>query len=171
MLRYGRDGHPGCRRRHHTGNTFRLSWGLAPMNILEALDDPNLLGASIRDPKSWKPWRAFLAAAFGLPMDDAAAELFRQCTGRAELPTAAFQFIWLVIGRRGGKIVHYGGDCGFPGLLQGLASIPIAGRAGCGPSRSGRSRTGEDPTPIHLRHSLAPLLANLVENRQPTRLS
>jgi hypothetical protein len=24
------------------------------MNILEALDDPNLLGASIRDPDSWK---------------------------------------------------------------------------------------------------------------------
>ena len=34
---------------------------------------------------------------------DGAAELFRQCTGRAVLPTSAFQFIWLVIGRRGGK--------------------------------------------------------------------
>ena len=33
------------------------------MNILEALDDRNLLGASIRDPNSWKPWRALLAAA------------------------------------------------------------------------------------------------------------
>jgi hypothetical protein len=38
------------------------------MNILEALDDANLLGASIRDPDSWKPWRALLAAAFGLPL-------------------------------------------------------------------------------------------------------
>ncbi len=73
------------------------------MNILDALDDKNLLGASIRDAESWKPWRAFLAAAFGLPMDDAAAELFKACTGRAELPTVAFAFIWLVIGRRGGK--------------------------------------------------------------------
>ena len=35
------------------------------MNILEALDDRNLLGASIRDPNSWKPWRALLAASFG----------------------------------------------------------------------------------------------------------
>jgi hypothetical protein len=35
------------------------------MNIIEAIDDPNLLGASIRDPDSWKPWRALLAAAFG----------------------------------------------------------------------------------------------------------
>jgi hypothetical protein len=33
------------------------------MNILEAIDDPNLLGASIRDPDAWKPWRALLTAA------------------------------------------------------------------------------------------------------------
>jgi len=52
------------------------------MNILAALDDRNLLGASIRDPDSWKPWRALLAAAFGLPIDQNQAELYRQCTGR-----------------------------------------------------------------------------------------
>ena len=39
------------------------------MNILAALADRNLLGASIRDAESWKPWRALLAAAFGLPLD------------------------------------------------------------------------------------------------------
>jgi hypothetical protein len=43
------------------------------MNILAAIDDPNLLGASIRDPDSWKPWRAALAAAFGLPLFSASA--------------------------------------------------------------------------------------------------
>jgi hypothetical protein len=42
------------------------------MDILAAIDDRNLLGASIRDPDSWKPWRALLAAAFG----------YRACTGR-----------------------------------------------------------------------------------------
>jgi hypothetical protein len=42
------------------------------MNILAALDDRNLLGASIRDAESWKPWRALLAAAFGLPLDPGA---------------------------------------------------------------------------------------------------
>jgi hypothetical protein len=35
------------------------------MHILAALDDRNLLGASIRDPDSWRPWRALLATAFG----------------------------------------------------------------------------------------------------------
>jgi hypothetical protein len=41
------------------------------MNIIEAVDDRNLLGASIRDPSSWEPWRALLAAAFGLPLSRA----------------------------------------------------------------------------------------------------
>jgi hypothetical protein len=73
------------------------------MDILAALDDRNLLGASIRDPDSWKPWRALLAAAFGLPLDPYHAELFRQCTGRAVPPAAPAAYLWLVIGRRGGK--------------------------------------------------------------------
>ncbi|ACK52000.1 conserved hypothetical protein [Methylocella silvestris BL2] len=73
------------------------------MNIIDAIDDPHLLGSAIRDHESWKPWRAMLAAVFGLPLDDYGAELFRQCTGRAEAQGAAFGFLWLVIGRRGGK--------------------------------------------------------------------
>jgi hypothetical protein len=73
------------------------------MNIIEAIDDPHLLGAAIRNAESWKPWRAFLAAAFGLPLDAYGAELFRQCTGRSELPSSPFSFAWLVCGRRGGK--------------------------------------------------------------------
>lgn len=72
-------------------------------DILAAIDDPALLGASIKDPVSWRPWRALLAAAFGLPMDDEAADLFRACTGRSALPTAPFEWLWLCIGRRGGK--------------------------------------------------------------------
>ncbi|VTZ28455.1 conserved hypothetical protein [Methylocella tundrae] len=73
------------------------------MNILEAIDDPHLLGSAIRDHESWKAWRALLAALFGLPLDDYGARLFRDCTGRAEAPVAAFGFLWLVCGRRGGK--------------------------------------------------------------------
>jgi hypothetical protein len=73
------------------------------MNILSALDDPNLLGGSIRNQESWKPWRALLAAAFGLPLDPYQAELFRQCTGRAVPPGAPAAYLWLCIGRRGGK--------------------------------------------------------------------
>ncbi len=38
------------------------------MNIIEAIDGPNLLGASTRDAESWKPWRALLTVAFGLSL-------------------------------------------------------------------------------------------------------
>ena len=58
------------------------------MNIIEALDDRNLLGASIRDPGSWRSWRALLTAAFGLPLDQDQLALYRQCTGRTVPPGA-----------------------------------------------------------------------------------
>jgi hypothetical protein len=68
------------------------------MNILAAIDDRNLLGASIRDAESWKPWRALLAAAFGLPL-----ALYRACTGRTAPPGAPAAYLGLCIGRRSGK--------------------------------------------------------------------
>jgi hypothetical protein len=73
------------------------------MNIIEAIDDPNLLGASIRDPDSWKPWRVLLAAAFGLPLSDDDLALYRQCTNQTVPPSAPASYLWMVIGRRGGK--------------------------------------------------------------------
>jgi hypothetical protein len=39
------------------------------VNIVEALDDPDLF-AGMFDAPSWKPWRAFLVALTGLPMDE-----------------------------------------------------------------------------------------------------
>ena len=73
------------------------------MNILAALDDRNLLGASIRDADSWKPWRALLTAAFGLSLSSDELALYRACTGRCVPPGAPASYLWLVIGRRGGK--------------------------------------------------------------------
>lgn len=73
------------------------------MNIIDAIDDPAILGGAIKDPETWAAWRAFLKALFGLPMDDAEAEVFRTCTGRETLPTVAFAAAWLICGRRGGK--------------------------------------------------------------------
>jgi hypothetical protein len=73
------------------------------MNILDAIDDPNLLGASIRDPEAWEPWKALLAAAFGLPLSEDQLALYRACTGRSEAPSTPAAYLWLVVGRRGGK--------------------------------------------------------------------
>jgi hypothetical protein len=75
------------------------------MNIIEAVTDQNLLGASIKDPASFAPWKALLASAFGLPLDNDQLALYRTCTGRASPPSAQFRSIFLCIGRRGGKSV------------------------------------------------------------------
>jgi hypothetical protein len=39
------------------------------VNILDALDDPNVFGGFFRS-GTWDAWRVFLAALFGLPMTD-----------------------------------------------------------------------------------------------------
>ena len=75
---------------------------MTAVSILEALDDPALFRPHFRG-DTWKPWRAFLAALFGLPMDDDAATLYQHHTGRTEAPASAFKETALVIGRRGGK--------------------------------------------------------------------
>ena len=72
------------------------------MNIIEAMDDPALFGG-LFDDESWAAWRAFLAALFALPMDDAAVALYMKHTGRTTPPPAPFREAALVIGRRGGK--------------------------------------------------------------------
>lgn len=75
----------------------------APVTILDAADDPHLFARWFRDRDTWAAWRAFLAALFGLPMDDGMLDTYRGCTGRSEAPGAPFTEAWLVIGRRGGK--------------------------------------------------------------------
>lgn len=73
------------------------------MNILQAIDDPNLFGPWFRDPGTWQVWRAFLCALFGLPMSAEQLEVFARCTGRATAPEAPFNEAYLVCGRRAGK--------------------------------------------------------------------
>lgn len=52
---------------------------------------------------NWKPWRAFLAALYGLPMDDEELAIYRKCTGRQEPPTERATEAWLICGRRARK--------------------------------------------------------------------
>ncbi|WP_245906631.1 terminase large subunit domain-containing protein [Teichococcus aestuarii] len=72
------------------------------MTILEAMDDPNLFGTHFRG-ESWGAWRAFLAALFALPMDEAQEAIYRHHTGRTALPGGASKEAVLVCGRRAGK--------------------------------------------------------------------
>jgi len=72
------------------------------VNIIEALESPALFAPHFAG-ESWEPWKACLAALFGLKMTEAQAALYRECTGCIALPTKPFREGALVVGRRGGK--------------------------------------------------------------------
>jgi hypothetical protein len=52
---------------------------------------------------SWVNWFIFCKALFAEEMTEAEAAVFRECTGRTTLPTAAFTEAAVIVGRRGGK--------------------------------------------------------------------
>ncbi|MBT4905930.1 MAG: hypothetical protein HON62_03545 [Rhodospirillaceae bacterium] len=73
------------------------------MNIIEAIDDPNLFAPWFKDRKTWSAWRVFLSALYGLPLNDHELTVFQECTGRSETPQGAAREAWLICGRRAGK--------------------------------------------------------------------
>lgn len=73
------------------------------MNLLEAIDDPEIFAPWFKARETWHAWMAFLASLFGLPMTGEQFAVYRACAGREEPPTAPAEEAWLIIGRRGGK--------------------------------------------------------------------
>jgi hypothetical protein len=73
------------------------------VNILEACADDQLFARWFRNRETWTAWFAFLAALFGLPLTPEQTEIYRRCTGRAELPSSPLVEGWLACGRRAGK--------------------------------------------------------------------
>ena len=71
--------------------------------ILDAINSPLLFKRWFRDPAIWAAWFSFLKTLFGLPLDDAEAALFKQCTGRDAPRPGGYLEAWLVCGRRAGK--------------------------------------------------------------------
>lgn len=69
--------------------------------ILDLFDDhPWFHGPNTAD---WTAWRAFLAALYGLPMNEAELDRYRRFTGRQEAPTEPSREAWVPVGRRGRK--------------------------------------------------------------------
>jgi hypothetical protein len=76
------------------------------MNILDAIRDRRLLGASpaLANLESWAPWLTFLAAVYGLPLDAEGRALFKRCTGRDYCPPdGGYREVVCVVGRQAGK--------------------------------------------------------------------
>jgi hypothetical protein len=73
------------------------------MNIIQAIEDPNLFGNLFKDPKTWATWRVFLRALFALPMTPEELGIFTKYTGRATAPANPAAECWVVAGRRSWK--------------------------------------------------------------------
>jgi hypothetical protein len=73
-----------------------------PRDILDAMTSPTWWGPWFTD-GDWSAWRAFLAAAFGLPLPEHAGEVLRSCTGLQAAPEARAREVYAIVGRRGGK--------------------------------------------------------------------
>ena len=71
------------------------------MTLLEAIHDANLFQPWFKDASTWSSWMTFLAALFGLPIEDEA--LFAGCAGGRPAPTQQARETFLIVGRRGGK--------------------------------------------------------------------
>jgi hypothetical protein len=76
-------------------------------SIVDVMADPTLFARWFRRKwlrvDSWKAWRAFLAALFGLALDPEAAQIYARHTNRTDTPAGPFAEAWLAVGRRGGK--------------------------------------------------------------------
>ena len=72
-------------------------------SILDAISDQRLFGKAFRDLKTWRAWLVFLTGLFALPMSEAEAGVWHECTGRESVPQKPFTEAWLVCGRRSGK--------------------------------------------------------------------
>jgi len=73
------------------------------ITILEAIEDPKLLGQPFKDAESWRAWKVFLKALFGLAIEPEERELFKQCTGLIEPPKEKIREAVAICGRRSGK--------------------------------------------------------------------
>ena len=117
------------------------------MNLLDALDDPQLFAGAIRNPSTFEAWRAFLSCLFCLPLPDHVMRVASECTGLREPPRGPFHEGWLICGRRAGiansiliKVNQIGS------LTETLAAVEMAKCAGYTSVMSHRSGETEDTT-------------------------
>src|SRR5438045_3953092 len=71
-------------RRVAAGSSAAGTRVLPVMNIIQALDDPNVFGRQFHG-GTWDAWRTFLAALFALPLTPEQLEVYQRHTGRRGL--------------------------------------------------------------------------------------
>ena len=76
---------------------------LSSITIDDALFDPNLLGAALGNPDTWRTWRTALKAAWGIELNREEARAFAAIAGSRQPPEKRVRELWAIIGRRSGK--------------------------------------------------------------------
>ena len=105
------------------------------MNIIEAMRDRDLFAKFFKPhgllrTDSWKNWRLFLSALFGLPLEGDALETFERHTGRSDRPRSAFREAFVVVGRRGGKSLIAALVAVFLACFRDYTDILVGGEVG-----------------------------------------
>jgi hypothetical protein len=72
------------------------------VTLTQALSDRELFGETFEAPSFWT-WKTLAKVVDGLLLDEREAALFRECTGRTQLPVGPVRRIINLTGRRGGK--------------------------------------------------------------------
>lgn len=80
------------------------------LDIISLMEKPNLFGPWFDPPESWFPWKVFLAAGFGLPIERTgdpteAMKIYQECTRRTKWPDKQAQTLAMVCGMRAGKLL------------------------------------------------------------------
>jgi hypothetical protein len=73
------------------------------VNIVEAIENPQLFQSIFQDLKSWQNWIVLLKALFAIPMSKKDRSLYQECTGRKKPSKKPVRELWTIVGRRGGK--------------------------------------------------------------------
>jgi hypothetical protein len=76
------------------------------ITLSHAMTDPGLFGPTFAAPSFWT-WKVVAKIIDGEPLTEREIELYRQCTGRSQLPNRtlrrALRRLIILVGRRGGK--------------------------------------------------------------------
>ena len=104
-----------------------------PFSIIDAISDQRLFGQAFRDLSTWRAWLVFLGGLFALPMGEAEAQVWRECTGRESVPGKPFTETLADLWSEIRQVVRHGVDRGLPRLFPQLSS-PILAPARNAPS-------------------------------------
>jgi terminase large subunit-like protein len=139
------------------------------MNILQAINDPNLFRSYLGDNlDTWRPWLTALGVLYGIgkPRTKSQHSLITECTGRtpAKLPKSGFNTALFLTGRRSGKSRIAAAIGAYEAILAGHDSKLSKGEKGvvlCASPTKSQSRVVRD----YIRSIFeVPLLANELAN-------